>query len=267
MYRQFYGMSMNPFEKDISIKDAYLTEDMIEMKGRLEYLDKHPGIAVFTATAGQGKTFSLRCFAEKLNPNLTKFYYICLSTVTTTEFYRQMCTVLGIETSYNKSTMFRNIQEFFENMSVNKRIHCIICLDEAQYLNNDILRDLKMLCNFNMDSKSCFSLLLLGQPTLVNILMRQPNEALRQRIVINYRFNGITEKEAGEYIRNRLELAGATSALIDDNAIIAAYGACSESIRKLNLIITKALMIGAGNGKPSIDTNIILSAVNEVELC
>lgn len=178
-----------------------------------------------------------------------------------------MCAVLGIETSFNKSSMFRSIQEFFENMSTNKHIHCIICLDEAQYLNNDILRDLKILCNFNMDSKNCFSLLLLGQPTLVNVLMRQPNEALRQRIVINYRFNGITEKEAGEYIRNRLELSGVSGATIDDSAIVAAYGACSESIRKLNLIITKALIIGAQNGKPNIDTDIILSAINEIELC
>ena len=94
MYRQYYGMSMDPFAKELETKNAYLTHDMKAIQGRLEYLKNHPGIGLFTAGSGQGKTFALRYFAEKLNPNITKFYYICLSTVTTTEFYRQLCRTL-----------------------------------------------------------------------------------------------------------------------------------------------------------------------------
>jgi type II secretory pathway predicted ATPase ExeA len=266
MYRQYYGMSMNPFDKDIPAKDIFPTQDMAAMKGRLDHLSKHPGIGVFTALPGQGKTFSLRCFAQGLNPNIVKFYYICLSTVSIMEFYRQLCTVLGVDTSYKKSAMFRNLQEFFENMNANKHVHCIVCLDEAQYLSNEILRDLKMLCNFSMDSKTCFSLLLLGQPMLANTLMHQPHEALRQRIVINYRFQGLSEPEAIDYVKNRLALAGASPQIIDDSAILAAYGGAAGSVRKLNLIVTKALMIGAQHDKPNIDADIVLAAINDIEL-
>ncbi len=267
MYKQFYGMSSNPFDKNLDTKNAYMTQDMQAMQGRLTHLKEHPGIGVFTAGAGQGKTFALRYFAEGLNPNITKFYYICLSTVTTSEFYRQLCSILGLETSYNKSSMFRAIQEYFENMSSNKKIHCMVCLDEAQYLNADILRDLKMLCNFAMDSKNCFSLLLLGQPTLINILMRQPNEAFRQRVTVNYQFQGVGETETIDYIKKQFELVGAASGIMDENAMLSAYGSCGGSLRKLNLIITKSLMIGAQNRKQNIDTDIILSAVNDMELC
>ena len=237
------------------------------MQGRLEHLKQHPGIGLFTAGSGQGKTFSLRYFSESLNPNITKFYYICLSTVTTTEFYRQMCTTLGLESACHKASMFRNIQNYFEMMSMNKKIHCMVCLDEAQYLNNDILKDLKMLCNFAMDSKSCFSLLLLGQPNLTSLLMRQPHEALRQRITVNYQFEGLQEKEALDYIQKQLELVGASSKILDENAMLAAYGSCGGSIRKLNLILTKSLMIGAQNNKTHIDTDMVLSAINDIELC
>lgn len=266
MFRQYYGMSRNPFDKAIATKEAYLTNDIKEMRGRLEYLQKYPGIAVFTANSGYGKTFALRCFAEQLNPNITKFYYICLSTVTTTEFYRQLCTVLGLETCFNKSTMFQSLQDFFENMSKNKHIHCVLCLDEAQYLKNDILRDLKMLCNFEMDSKNYFSLILLGQPTLLHILNRQPHEALKQRVVINYAFTGVTESEVIAYIKNRINLVGGSETIFDDNAMIAATSSCGGSLRKLNQILTKALMIGSQNQKTSIDSDIILSAVNDMEL-
>lgn len=267
MFKHYYGMSMNPFDKEILTGHAYETADMKAMRGRLDYLREHPGIGLFTAGPGQGKTFCLRHLSDTLNPNITKFFYICLSTVTTTEFYRQMCRILGLETSYNKSALFHAIQEYFEDMSINKRIHCIVCLDEAQYLHADILRDLKILCNFHMDSKNCFSLILTGQPTLVNLLMRQPNEALRQRVTVNYRFEGLRASEALDYVHNRMELAGSTGRIFDDGAIMTAYDSCGGSIRKMNLIITKALMIGAEHEKNNIDTDMVLSAVNEIELC
>ena len=38
MYKQYYGMSMNPFDKELSTKDAFITEDMKAMQGRLEHL-------------------------------------------------------------------------------------------------------------------------------------------------------------------------------------------------------------------------------------
>lgn len=266
MFKHYYGMSFNPFDKGLNEKDAFLTEDMKEMQGRLDYLKQNPGIGVFTAGAGFGKTFALRCFREELNPNLTKFVYICLSTVTTLEFYRQFCGCLGLEPAYKKSAMFRSIQEFFEEMGSQKKIHYIVCLDEAQYLRSDILRDLKMLTNFSMDSKTCFSLVLLGQPVLNNILMRQPNEALRQRILINYDFNGLLESEVSGYVSSRFALAGAPAAIMDDSAVLAAYGNSRGSVRKLNSVITKALTIGAQHGKQHIDTDIILAAVNETEL-
>jgi general secretion pathway protein A len=72
--------------------------------------------------------------------------------------------------------------------------------------------------------------------------------------------------ETAGYVKNRLTLAGASSAIIDENAILSAFASCGGSIRKLNLIITKSLMIGAQHNKQVIDTDIILAAVNEIQL-
>lgn len=265
-FTSFYGMRMNPFEKELPSKDAYKTLDMEQMQGRLMHLKEHPGIGMFTAAPGQGKTFSLRYFSDSLNPNLVKLYYICLSTVTATEFYRQLCVKLGLDVSYKKTVMFQRIQDYLFSMSNNKNVHCMVCLDEAQYLNYDILRDLKMLCNFCMDSKNCFSLILLGHPVLMTVMMRQPNEALRQRISVHYNFSGITRQEAGSYISDRMELAGASPRIFDENAITTAYGSCNGSLRQLNLILTKALTIGAQNGRQNIDSDMILAAVNDISL-
>jgi type II secretory pathway predicted ATPase ExeA len=266
MFKQFYGMSLNPFEKGIKEKDAYISKDLKEMISRLDYLNETRGIGLFTAPPGSGKTFALRCFAKKVNPNLTKVIYLCFTTVTTTEFYRQFCISLGLEPCSRKSDMFKNIKDYMESMSSDKRVHYILVWDEAQYLSNDILKDLKLLMNFSMDSKDCFSLVLIGQAILNNILEKQIHEALKQRIVINYDFEGLSEDEAIEYIHSRLALSGASSEIIDANAILATYRSCSGSIRRLNTILTKALIIGAQHEKITIDTDIIMAAANEMSL-
>lgn len=101
-FTTFYGMRMNPFDKELPSRDAYKTLDMEQMQGRLEHLKAHPGIGMFTASPGMGKTFALRYFSDSLNPNLVRLCYICLSTVTASEFYRQLCVALGLEVSYKK---------------------------------------------------------------------------------------------------------------------------------------------------------------------
>ncbi len=96
--------------------------------------------------------------------------------------------------------------------------------------------------------------------------MRQPHEAFRQRIGISYNYAGISESEAIEYIKTRFVLANASPAIMDESAMVLAYTSSVGSIRKLNLIISKALMISAQNRKTVIDTDIVLSAVNDIEL-
>ena len=165
MYTDYYGLSFNPFDKQmVKEKDAFESEDFREMTARLEYLKEIRGIGVFTASPGMGKTFALRCFSKKLNPNLYQCAYLCLSTVSVQEFYRQLCEALGLESGFGKSQMFKSIQERLYYLYKEKRQPFICILDEAQYLNSSILRDLKMLMNQKYDSVNCFSLILCGEP-------------------------------------------------------------------------------------------------------
>jgi len=173
-----------------------------------------------------------------LNPNLYKFIYITLSTVTTLEFYKQLSDSLGLEPFSRKTQLFKSIQDNFMHLVKNKKMNIYCVIDEAQYLNTDILKDLKMLMNFSMDSKDYASLVLIGHPILNDILDKQVHEALKQRIVIHYNFQGIKESEAFEYVYSRISLAGAN----------------------------KSMILGSQLQKPIIDTELVLAANNELAL-
>ena len=266
MYLSYYGLEFNPFDKDIETKYAFETDDFKILKNRLEFVKENKTIALITANPGMGKTFALRNFFNELNNNLYKVVYICMSTITTYEFYRQLCFELGIEPPFKKVDMFREIQERILNLSKDKKINVIIVLDEAQYLKTGILNDLKILLNFDMDSKNYISLILVGQPSLNNILRRNIFDALSQRITVSYNMVGFNKQELQDYIDTRIKIAHGNNGIFNDQAIEAIFNACNGSVRVANNIITKSLIIGKSKQLQTIDSNLVLEAVNDLAL-
>ena len=65
-----------------------------------------------------------------------------------------------------------------------------IIIDEANYIKNAVLNDLKVLFNFEMDSRDRAVILLVGLPQLNNTLQLSIHEPLRQRIIMNYNIDG-----------------------------------------------------------------------------
>jgi len=266
MFKSFYGLTFNPFDKSLPESHAFESRDFKEMLARLDYLKNTRGIGLFTAPPGMGKTFALRCFAKKLNPNLFRLAYICLSTVSVSEFYHQFSYELGLDYSTKKTVMFRNIQERLFYLFKEKRKTFVLAIDECQYLNAGIFRDIKMLMNVHFDSLDCFALVFIGQPYLVSILEKPVHESLRQRIVIHYNCEGLSSAEAKDYIYSRLLAAGGARTIMDDAAVQAVVNSCQGTPRLINSLMTNALILGAQLQKTVIDTEVVLAASNSLAL-
>ena len=266
MYRAYWGMEFNPFDKEIPEKQLYRNQDFHEMTKRLEYLKNVKGIGLFTGLPGTGKTSCLRAFVNSLNPSLYKVVYLPMTTISTSEFYRDLAKGLGLEACYRKIDNFRNIQERIRNLYREQKTTLTILIDEAQYLNQSVLADLKMLMNFEMDSKNYAILLLSGQPTLNNTLSMQIHEALRQRVVINYNMQGLNAKEVEDYVKDRMRICGVRREVFEPAALEAAYGYCSGSIRILNTLLHRALIIGCEQKREIVGTEVVMDAANEIDL-
>lgn len=263
-FKSFYGLSGNPFDKHfIRTKDSFVSDDHKAMQDRLNYLKDVLGIGVFTASSGMGKSYSMRCFKESLNENLYDMHYICLSTVSVGEFYKQFCEELGLDTKGGKTTMFKAIKDRILYLYKEKKQPLIMVIDEAQYLANAVLKDLKMLMNFDYDSFNCFALILSGEPYLNNTLEKPIHEALRQRITVHYAFKGLQPNEIPAYIRHKIRLAGGADTMIGEDAISAITGYCHGSPRIIDNVMSDALIYGAQLGHACIDSEVILAAVNE----
>lgn len=90
---------------------------------------------------------------------------------------------LDLEPAHKKTDNFKNIQSEINRYYIEKRITPVIIIDEANYINNGILNDLKMLFNFDMDSKDRAVVLFVGLPQFNNTLRLVANEPLRKELL------------------------------------------------------------------------------------
>jgi len=266
MFKAYYGLTFDPFTKDTEIKHFYKSNEFKEAISRLEFLKTTKGIGLITGQPGIGKSSLLRYFESTLNSNLYKCIYIPLSTLTVMDFYKALCDGLGIIPGFKKVTMFKQIQESIYTYSYNKNITPVIILDEAQFLKNAILDDLRIILNFNMDSKDYAVLLLVGQTAFINQLQRQNHDALRQRIVVNYYLNGLSKEEVKEYIISRLAFAGCHEPLFTEEAFELLFSCTNGFLRPLNTIARMCLISGATKQIRSINGDIVFNAQKEANL-
>ena len=266
MYRAYWNMKFDPFSKEIDIKKLFRTNDFNEALTRLEFLNTTKGIGLFTGNPGSGKTYAVKYFLENLNSGLYKIIYLPLTTVSVLDFYQALAICLGLETCRSKTKLFFDIQNYIKQLVQEQKKNIVIAIDEAQLLNKDILTDLKILFNFDMDSKNMVTLILIGLPVINHTLSKRVFEDLNQRIVMKYDFKGITESDTKKYITDRLNLVNASNNIFEESSIVALANACNGSLRKLNLIIERALTIGAVDKVEHIGSEIIMKAVNDISL-
>ena len=264
-YTTRYGLDFNPFIKN-NKNNAIDTTDYKEIIYRLNYLLYNKGFGVITGGPGCGKTTTVRKWVSELNQSLYKVVYSSLSTLTLNEFYKHLATELGLDPMCRKPDNFKLIQAEIRRYNIEKRITPIIIIDEANYINSSILNDLKILFNFDMDSKDYAIILLIGLPQLNNTLRLVANEPLRQRITMNYNMDTLNKEEATHYIKNTLLNAGCSIDIFNPNAIESILNAAGGVPRLINKICNTTLLIGNTKNMNVIDADIVMMAVNEIEL-
>ena len=118
-----------------------------------------------------------------------------------------------------------------------------------------------MLMNYGYDSVNCFTLILCGESHLNDTLRKPVHEALRQRITVHYNYSGLSDDEVSQYILHKLQVAGASSTIIDQAALAAVHGYAQGNPRLIDNLMTDALAIGSQLERKVIDAETIHAAV------
>lgn len=264
-YISRFGLEFNPFLKNA--KEVIIdTAESTETATRLSYLGDTKGFGLLTGSPGRGKTTAVRKWAGGLNPSLFKVVYSSLSTLTVLEFYRRLAESLGAQPGFRKTDNFNIIQGEINRYALEKRITPVIIIDEADHIGHKILADLKILFNFDMDSRDRAVILLVGLPQLNNTLNLSVHEPLRQRIVMNYHMEGMSKEEGRLYIKKKLEAAGCRQKVFDENALEAILNTAGGTPRLVNKICNASLLIAGSQGHDIVDADSVQKAISDIQL-
>ena len=257
-----YGLEFNPFLKN-SKEILFESSEFKETLFRLDYLARTKGFGLLTGAPGRGKTTAVRTWSSKLNPALFKVIYTSFSTLTVNDFYRNLAYELGASPAYRKAENFHPIQAEITRLTVEKRKTPVIIIDEVDHISSAVLNDLKMLFNFEMDSRDRAVILLVGLPQINNTLKLTVHEPLRQRIIMNYTIDGLSKEEGREYISGKLSGAGCHQTIFDESALEAILNAADGTARMISRFCNSAMVIGNSLGETVISAETVRQAIND----
>jgi len=264
MYKAYYGLTREPFPKDIEPENMFKSSEFAELEGRLKYMKKQRGIMLITGEPGNGKTTAVRNFVSGLNNDRFFPVYLPLATVAIGDFYKQFNDALRGESYATKSVLFKSIQERILHYAVQLNKIPVIIIDEAHLLKNENFFELQIISNFNMDSLDPALFILVAQSHLNDRLARNYLESFNQRINMKFHMNSLNPSDVTKLIDNQMNTAGASKQIFNDNACKTIHSLSGGIVRKIGKLVDKSLTLGINLKKDIITEEEVIAASKEI---
>ncbi len=263
MYEAFYNFKEKPFSLLPDSDFLYLGDRHQEALSLLEYgLIQGASIVLITGEIGCGKTTLVRHLIKNQDLDMI------VGNITNThqsfgELLKWVMLAFGLEfRDRDKVELYRDLMEFLRaKYHQGKRVTLII--DEAQNLSMEGLEELRMLSNINVDKEQMLQIILVGQPELREVLRKSELRQLAQRVGVDYFLDAMNPKEAFEYIRHRVEIAGGNPELFDLEAIREIYLHSNGVPRLINTICDTALVYGYAEQAKTITGKLIEEVIRD----
>jgi type II secretory pathway predicted ATPase ExeA len=265
MYEKYWGLAEKPFENTPDPRFMYYSKKHEEALTRLLYaIKEEKGAAMLTGEYGSGKTVLSRIVIDELIKN--KIYEVTLIVnpqLTPEQFIQEIIYQLkGEQAKGSKPQLLHILQDIiYQNHKEQKKT--VILIDEAQIVKNrETFEELRLLLNFQLNNKFLLTLVLIGQPELLKKVKAIPQ--LEQRLGIKYHLSGLDEKDTQEYIKHRLEVAGATSQIFTPEAVEVIYKYSKGLPRSINNVCDMSLLIGFGQEAKEINKDLVEKVVADL---
>lgn len=264
MYLQHFGMRHAPLGKD----SAELWDDgaLAHLKERFNWLLQSPGIGLLTGEPGVGKTAALRSLTSGLNPHRYQVLYQAETDFGRFDIYRGLARALGVEPSYRRAQLWRDIKQRVHEMTDAKQLTPIWIIDEAQNLPVEFFRDFPSFLNFAFDSRDLMTVWLIGHSQLSQTLERAPYAALASRIGVRVQLKAVLERERfALLIDHALKRAGCTHTLMSDSGLEILRQASKGLPRQAGRIVCTAMRLAVPKGLNHLPDDLIQQAVGELQ--
>lgn len=247
MYKQFYGLTRNPFDLSPDPKFYFATPLHNEALASLVYgVQKRKGFVVTTGEVGTGKSLLVRCLLQWLTKNQVSFSHIFNTRLSSLEFLQYFLADLGMQVGSNKAELLIQLNHYLIGQ-YRKGSTTVLVVDEGQLLDWEVLEEIRLLTNLETVQQKLLQIVLVGQPELQHKLDSPALRQLKQRITFRCHLKALSGQETRAYISHRLKIAGCNScagALFPEPTLAAIVKHSRGIPRLINTICENALIEG-----------------------
>lgn len=161
--------------------------------------------------------------------------------------------------------MKRQFRECVEGLAA-KGVDLVLAIDEAHELSHDMLCEIRCLVNFEMDSSSPFSLILVGEPQMRTTLRLRSLQGLFRRVEVQYHLAGMDRSEIKPYITHELKMAGCPRPLFPDDVIDRIYDYSRGAIWLVARLCKGCLMDAYAHKQQLVDNDNLKRVIEELAL-
>ena len=186
--------------------------------------------------------------------------YIKVTDLSKRDLCREIAVACDATPAGAYSFLVRSLQERFERAVQSEGRRPVILLDEAQDLRRESFPLVRLLTNFEMDSRLVLSLVLCGQPQLKTVLSRDDQESVARRIHHYACLRLLSREELIEYVQHRCTIAGSKKLPFDTAALEALHEISRGNLRAADALALTALERAALSKKSVVGAQHIAEA-------
>lgn len=258
MFEAFFGMEHTPFGRDIPAERLYRSEKIDDALGRLKYTADRDLFTVVMAEPGCGKSTLIRLFRSTLPKEKYMLLYLSDSKLTPRWLYAGLLDQMGLEARFYRGDSKRKLQKEINTIRIGQKKKIICVLDEAHLLDKETLEEFRFLLNYQYDSESPMSLILVGQMELWEQKLRlQRYAAIRQRIDMSIVLGRLDRAETAKYMASHMAYSGAENELFTTDAEEEIYKVSTGIPRMINRVCEKTLLYACQQRKKLIDGHMV----------
>jgi type II secretory pathway predicted ATPase ExeA len=257
MYESHYGLNKKPFQITTDPNFLWMGTKHREALATLKYgVMDNKGFLLLTGDVGTGKTTLINRLTEDVkdkvytakipDPRLTKY-----------DFYRMVSRYFKLPIEVRTKSDFIEPFSRFLNDAQQEKKSVLLMIDEAQRLKHDLMEEIRLLSNLESQDVKMLNIFFIGQNEFNGILLQPENRALMRRITITYNIDPLTQAETAEYIRHRLNVAGAAYEIFSAGAVEEVYDFSNGFPRQINIISDLAMFFASQMDQRTIGRKVV----------
>jgi len=260
----FWSCARLPFAKSVPSRDLFPSTAHREIQARLVFAVQHRFPALITGDVGAGKSTAVRAFVQSLDANVYLTAYLPNPNLTVQALFAEILTAFRVSATFHPRGLGERLRASLADLA-QRGCFPLVVVDEAHLLSPRLLHELRFWLNADMDAATPFTLILLGQPDLCNLLRLKGFEALDQRIHVRYHIQPFDLAESAAYVKHHLRVVGIERSPFSDNFIAAAHQFSHGIARQLNRVCLNGLLIGFADRKSILDETDARRAILELD--